>query len=128
GCLLVRKSFFHNDVKNSAHVGGGVLGCRGFHSSFRTSQDVSTTMIIQPQLAIDFLSNNQNVKDPYRIDWAKEYVVASISTTVVVGFSVTFTLIEMCRYGQEKMSTSDSSFAISMDDEELMCLHQVAAP
>ncbi|GJS61878.1 hypothetical protein Tco_0656662 [Tanacetum coccineum] len=23
------------------------------------------------------------------------------------------------------MSTSDSSFAISMDDEELMCLHQV---
>ncbi|KAJ0467239.1 hypothetical protein HanIR_Chr14g0683151 [Helianthus annuus] len=55
GCLLVRQSFFHNDVKNFADVGGGVLGCRGFHSSFRTSQgglslniDVSTTMIIQP--------------------------------------------------------------------------------
>lgn len=38
GCLLVRQSFFHNDVKNFADVGGGVLGCRGFHSSFRTTQ------------------------------------------------------------------------------------------
>ncbi|KAI3795891.1 hypothetical protein L1987_38551 [Smallanthus sonchifolius] len=78
GCLLVRQSFFHNDVKNFADVGGGVLGCRGFHSSFRTSQgglslniDVSTTMIIQPGPVVDFLINNQNVKDPYSIDWAK---------------------------------------------------------
>lgn len=38
GCLLVRQSFFHNDPKNFADVGGGVLGCRGFHSSFRTTQ------------------------------------------------------------------------------------------
>jgi len=38
GCLLVRQSFFHNDAKNFADVGGGVLGCRGFHSSFRTTQ------------------------------------------------------------------------------------------
>ncbi|KAI7754377.1 hypothetical protein M8C21_025609, partial [Ambrosia artemisiifolia] len=78
GCLLVRQSFFHNDVKNFADVGGGVLGCRGFHSSFRTSQgglslniDVSTTMIIQPGPVVDFLIANQNVKDPYSIDWTK---------------------------------------------------------
>nr|XP_043629700.1 protein argonaute 4-like [Erigeron canadensis] len=78
GCLLVRQSFFHNDVKTFTDVGGGVLGCRGFHSSFRTSQgglslniDVTTTMIIQPGPVVDFLIANQNVKDPYSIDWAK---------------------------------------------------------
>jgi hypothetical protein len=38
GCLLVRQNFFHNDPKNFADVGGGVLGCRGFHSSFRATQ------------------------------------------------------------------------------------------
>nr|GEY47746.1 hypothetical protein [Tanacetum cinerariifolium] len=38
GCLLERHSFFCNDPKNFADVGRGVLGCRGFHSSFRTSQ------------------------------------------------------------------------------------------
>ncbi|GJU06814.1 argonaute 4-like protein [Tanacetum coccineum] len=78
GCLLVRQSFFHNDPKNFADVGGGVLGCRGFHSSFRTSQgglslniDVSTTMIVQPGPVVDFLIANQNVRDPYHIDWTK---------------------------------------------------------
>ncbi|GKV08262.1 hypothetical protein SLEP1_g19919 [Rubroshorea leprosula] len=78
GCLLVRQSFFHNDPKNFADIGGGVLGCRGFHSSFRTTQgglslniDVSTTMIIQPGPVVDFLIANQNVKDPYSLDWAK---------------------------------------------------------
>ncbi|OMO91448.1 Argonaute/Dicer protein, PAZ [Corchorus olitorius] len=38
GCLLVRQSFFQNDPANFVPIGGGVLGCRGFHSSFRTSQ------------------------------------------------------------------------------------------
>ncbi|CAK9165711.1 unnamed protein product [Ilex paraguariensis] len=78
GCLLVRQSFFHNDPRNFADVGGGVLGCRGFHSSFRTAQgglslniDVSTTMIIQPGPVVDFLIANQNVKDPFSVDWAK---------------------------------------------------------
>ncbi|XP_073158213.1 protein argonaute 4-like [Henckelia pumila] len=78
GCLLVRQSFFHNDPKNFAPVGGGVLGCRGFHSSFRATQsglslniDVSTTMIIQPGPLVDFLIENQNVKDPFSLDWAK---------------------------------------------------------
>lgn len=78
GCLLVRQSFFHNDPKNFVDLGGGVLGCRGFHSSFRTSQgglslniDVSTTMIIQPGPVVDFLIANQNVRDPFSLDWAK---------------------------------------------------------
>ncbi|KAJ6921255.1 hypothetical protein NC652_015228 [Populus alba x Populus x berolinensis] len=71
GCLLVRQSFFHNDPKNYVDLGGGVLGCRGFHSSFRTSQDGSTTTIIQPGPLIDFLIANQNVSNPFQIDWAK---------------------------------------------------------
>ncbi|KAL8545007.1 hypothetical protein ACS0TY_005275 [Phlomoides rotata] len=78
GCLLVRQSFFHNDPKNFTEVGGGILGCRGFHSSFRATQsglslniDVSTTMIIQPGPVVDFLIANQNVRDPFSVDWAK---------------------------------------------------------
>ncbi|OIW04162.1 hypothetical protein TanjilG_00722 [Lupinus angustifolius] len=61
GCLLVRQSYFHNDPKNFADVGGGVLGCR----------DVSTTMIITPGPVVDFLIANQNVRDPFSLDWAK---------------------------------------------------------
>ncbi|ERM95372.1 hypothetical protein AMTR_s00008p00203090 [Amborella trichopoda] len=78
GCLLVRQSFFHHDPKNYADLGGGVTGCRGFHSSFRPAQsglslnmDVSTTMILKPGDMVDFLLANQNVKTPYQIDWKK---------------------------------------------------------
>ncbi|KAL1225888.1 Protein argonaute 4 [Cardamine amara subsp. amara] len=78
GCLLVRQSFFHNDPSNCESVGGNILGCRGFHSSFRTTQggmslnmDVTTTMIIKPGPVVDFLIANQNVRDPYGIDWSK---------------------------------------------------------
>lgn len=78
GCLLVRQSFFHNEPRNFASVGGGVLSCKGFHSSFRTTQgglslnvDVSTTMIIQPGPLVDFLIANQGARDPFSLDWAK---------------------------------------------------------
>ncbi|CAH2072228.1 unnamed protein product [Thlaspi arvense] len=78
GCLLVRQSFFHNDANNFVNIGGGVIGVRGFHSSFRTTQgglslniDTSTTMIVQPGPVVDFLLTNQNVKDPYSVDWTK---------------------------------------------------------
>ncbi|KAK9284381.1 hypothetical protein L1049_023552 [Liquidambar formosana] len=78
GCLLVRQSFFHDDSRNLVDVGGGVTGCRGFHSSFRTTQgglslnmDVSTTMILTPGPVIDFLIANQNVREPRQIDWAR---------------------------------------------------------
>ncbi|XVE79725.1 hypothetical protein DITRI_Ditri14bG0080200 [Diplodiscus trichospermus] len=78
GCLLVRQSFFHNNPNNFTDIGGGVLGCRGFHSSFRTTQgglslniDVSTTMIIRPGPVVDFLLANQNARDPGSLDWNK---------------------------------------------------------
>ncbi|ESQ42138.1 hypothetical protein EUTSA_v10012624mg [Eutrema salsugineum] len=78
GCLLVRQSFFHNDTANFVAIGGGVVGVRGFHSSFRTTQgglslniDTSTTMVVQPGPVVDFLLSNLNVKDPHSIDWNK---------------------------------------------------------
>ncbi|CAI9106107.1 OLC1v1005175C1 [Oldenlandia corymbosa var. corymbosa] len=78
GCLLVRQSYFHNEPRNFVEVGGGVLGCRGFHSSFRTSQgglslniDVSTTMIIKPGPVVDFLIDSQGARDPFSLDWVK---------------------------------------------------------
>ncbi|MCD7465547.1 Protein argonaute 4A [Datura stramonium] len=78
GCLIVRQSFFHNEPRNFIDLGEGVLGCRGFHSSFRATQgglslnmDASTTMIVQPGPVIDFLIANQNARDPYHIDWSK---------------------------------------------------------
>ncbi|KAK8498367.1 hypothetical protein V6N12_032919 [Hibiscus sabdariffa] len=78
GCLLVRQSFFQNNPDNFTDIGGGVLGCRGFHSSFRASQgglslniDVSTTMIIRPGPVVDFLLANQNARDPFSLDWTK---------------------------------------------------------
>ncbi|XP_051145305.1 protein argonaute 4A-like [Andrographis paniculata] len=76
GCLLVRQSFFHNDPKSFVMIGDGVVGCRGFHSSFRATQgglslnmDVSTTMIVKPGPVIDFLIENQKIDHPSRIDW-----------------------------------------------------------
>ncbi|XP_057510346.1 protein argonaute 16-like [Actinidia eriantha] len=78
GCLLVRQSFFHDDSRNFTDVGGGVTGCRGFHSSFRPTHgglslnmDVSTTMILTPGPVIDFLLANQNAREPRNIDWGK---------------------------------------------------------
>ncbi|XP_059653733.1 protein argonaute 4A-like isoform X2 [Cornus florida] len=78
GCLLVRQSFFHNEPRNFTDLGGGVLGCRGFHSSFRATQgglslniDVSTTMIVKPGPVVEFLLANQSVRDPSEIDWTK---------------------------------------------------------
>jgi len=37
GCLLVRQSFFSDDSRNLVDLTGGVSGCRGLHSSFRTT-------------------------------------------------------------------------------------------
>uniref|UniRef100_A0A0E0C0M7 Piwi domain-containing protein n=1 Tax=Oryza meridionalis TaxID=40149 RepID=A0A0E0C0M7_9ORYZ len=78
GCLLVRQSFFLNNPSNFVDLGGGVLGCRGFHSSFRPTDsglslnvDVSTTMIVRPGPVIEFLLFNQNIKNPHEIDWEK---------------------------------------------------------
>uniref|UniRef100_A0A1J3JUX0 Protein argonaute 6 n=5 Tax=Noccaea caerulescens TaxID=107243 RepID=A0A1J3JUX0_NOCCA len=77
GCLLVRQAFFQNDI-NYIDVGEGVIGIRGFHSSFRPTHgglslniDVSTTMILKPGPVIEFLLANQNVALPRLIDWNK---------------------------------------------------------
>ncbi|KAK4489003.1 hypothetical protein RD792_004794 [Penstemon davidsonii] len=78
GCLVVRQSFFANEQKSFVDLGGGLLGCRGFFSSFRVLQGglylnhgVSMTMIIQAGPLVDFLMINQNVKTPFQIDWYK---------------------------------------------------------
>ncbi|KAL8193873.1 hypothetical protein R6Q57_026115 [Mikania cordata] len=74
GCLLVRQCYFHNDPRNFIGIGGGVLGCRGFHSSFRATQsglNASTTMIVRPGKVVDFLLENQNVRNLREIDWIK---------------------------------------------------------
>ncbi|KAI4991321.1 hypothetical protein ZWY2020_039692 [Hordeum vulgare] len=78
GCLLVRQSFFSDDSRNLVDLTGGVSGCRGLHSSFRTTMnglslnmDVSTTMIVTPGPVVNFLLTNQNVRDIRDIDWPK---------------------------------------------------------
>ncbi|CAI9271843.1 unnamed protein product [Lactuca saligna] len=78
GCLLVKQCYFQNDSRNFIGIGGGVVGCRGFHSSFRATQsglslnmDVSTTMIVKPGKVVDFLCENQNVRNIREIDWVK---------------------------------------------------------
>ncbi|XP_078168085.1 protein argonaute 16-like [Carex rostrata] len=78
GCLLVGQSFFNGDPKSFVDLGGGVTGCRGFHSSFCTTlsglslnMDVATTMIMTPGPVIDFLKANQYVREASMIDWTK---------------------------------------------------------
>ncbi|KAK3132901.1 hypothetical protein QOZ80_6AG0529210 [Eleusine coracana subsp. coracana] len=78
GCLLVRQSFFSDDSRNLVDLTGGVSGCRGLHSSFRTTigglslnMDVSTTMIVTPGPVIDFLLQNQKVSDIRDINWPR---------------------------------------------------------
>ncbi|KAI7734630.1 hypothetical protein M8C21_018974, partial [Ambrosia artemisiifolia] len=78
GCLLVRQSFFHNDPRNLISIGGGVVGCKGFYSSFVATQaglslnmDVSTTLLLKPGKVMDFLLENQNVRHMREIDWVK---------------------------------------------------------
>ncbi|VYS67499.1 unnamed protein product [Arabidopsis thaliana] len=91
GCLLVRQSFFHNDAKYFANIGEGVDCCKGFHSSFRTTQgglslniDVSTAMIVKPGPVVDFLFANQGVNDPFSINWKKaKYTLKNLRVKVL---------------------------------------------
>ncbi|KAJ8553965.1 hypothetical protein K7X08_024643 [Anisodus acutangulus] len=77
-CLLLRQSYFPNEIKNLMGLTGGIHGCRGFHSSFQSIQgglfcnlDTSTTTVIQPGPLVNFLIANQNVDNPFKIDWTK---------------------------------------------------------
>ncbi|KAJ8459913.1 hypothetical protein OPV22_032839 [Ensete ventricosum] len=78
GCLVLRSCYFDGNHTNIVDLAGGVCACRGFHSSFRTTEgglslnsDVSTTIIIKPGPVVEFLLENQNIQDPRQIDWAK---------------------------------------------------------
>ncbi|KAH0931263.1 hypothetical protein HID58_008380, partial [Brassica napus] len=78
GSLRVRRSFFHNESREP--IGPNILGCRGFHSSFRTTQDVKTTTVIKPGPLSDFLIADQGARDVYdprkSVSWS--YVSAMI--------------------------------------------------
>uniref|UniRef100_A0A803LTC2 Argonaute 4 n=1 Tax=Chenopodium quinoa TaxID=63459 RepID=A0A803LTC2_CHEQI len=78
GCLLVRQSFFHDNKRNFDVLGRGILGCRGYHSSFRATQsglslnmDGTLTTIVKPGPLLDFLLDNQDIQYSYEIDWVK---------------------------------------------------------
>ncbi|KAF9621118.1 hypothetical protein IFM89_016612 [Coptis chinensis] len=129
GCLLVRQSFFHNNPRNFCDLGGGVLGCRGFHSSFRATHgglslniDVSTTMIIQPGPVVDFLIANQNVRDPYGIDWAKLCNLVSLQRyTKALSTLQRSSLVEKSRQKpQERMSVLSDALKTNKYDSDKM--------
>ncbi|KAH0703191.1 hypothetical protein KY285_017469 [Solanum tuberosum] len=84
-CLLLRQSYFPNEMKNFMDLTGGILGCRGFHSSFQSVQgglyfnlDTSTTTLIQPGPLVNFLMANQNVETPFKIDWTKAKILKNL--------------------------------------------------
>ncbi|TVU22667.1 hypothetical protein EJB05_32382, partial [Eragrostis curvula] len=63
-CLLVRQPFFHNNPIDFYELGGGIMGCQGYPSSFQPTQsglsldvDVCTTMLVQPGPAKRALKN-----------------------------------------------------------------------
>ncbi|CAK9164976.1 unnamed protein product [Ilex paraguariensis] len=61
GSLLVRRSFFHDDLRNFTDVGGALI------SLGRCIYNYDLT----PGSVIDFLLANQNACEPCYIDWAK---------------------------------------------------------
>uniref|UniRef100_M4CP43 Argonaute linker 1 domain-containing protein n=1 Tax=Brassica campestris TaxID=3711 RepID=M4CP43_BRACM len=80
GSLRVRRSFFHNESREP--IGPNILGYRGFHSSFRTTQggmslnmDVKTTTVIKPGPLIDFLIADQGARDVFDVDWNINYLL-----------------------------------------------------
>ncbi|KAL2511717.1 Protein argonaute 9 [Abeliophyllum distichum] len=74
GCLLVFQSLFHNEPKNFVDIGGGVVGCRGFHSSFR-----ATALLVKPGPVMDFLLDSQKVEHPNLSKWDKEEATTSFA-------------------------------------------------
>ncbi|CAH8383291.1 unnamed protein product [Eruca vesicaria subsp. sativa] len=88
-CLLVRQSFF--DTKYLLDHFEGVQPCRGFHSSFRPTQnglslnmDVSTTLLVRAVPVINFLVENQRVNRPSLIDWKKQNQANGVDKKVEV--------------------------------------------
>ena len=54
------------------------------NSLFVLMTDVTTTMIIKPGPVVDFLIANQNVRDPYGIDWPKVILFILMCCCVMV--------------------------------------------
>ncbi|CAN4088007.1 unnamed protein product [Withania somnifera] len=84
-CLLLRQSYFPDEIKNFTELTGGILGCRGFHSSFQSVQgglffnlDISTTTAVKPGPLVNFLMANQNVENPFKIDWTKAKILKNL--------------------------------------------------
>uniref|UniRef100_A0A803LRK3 Uncharacterized protein n=1 Tax=Chenopodium quinoa TaxID=63459 RepID=A0A803LRK3_CHEQI len=72
------RSFFHDDSRNFFEIDGGLVGLRGFDSSFHMTSaglslnlDVAMTLVLKPGPILDFLLTNQNVLEPRYIDWEK---------------------------------------------------------
>ncbi|KAL0741036.1 hypothetical protein Bca4012_082549 [Brassica carinata] len=127
GCLLVRQSFFHNDPSNCEPVGGNILGCRGFHSSFRTTQggmslnmDVTTTMIIKPGPLVDFVIANQGARDPFTVDWSKHCTLIPLQRyTKALNTFQRSALVEKSRQKpQERMNVLSKALKVSNYDTE----------
>ncbi|KAG8378708.1 hypothetical protein BUALT_Bualt07G0013300 [Buddleja alternifolia] len=118
GCLVLRQSFFANETSNFIDLGGGVLGCRGFFSSFKALQgglylnhDVSMTTIIQPGTVVDFLIRNQNVKTPLEINWSK-----AIGTLKNLRFKVKHLNREFKITGLSDRSCKEQKFSVKLGD------------
>ncbi|VVB16953.1 unnamed protein product [Arabis nemorensis] len=76
------QSFFHNERKYFTDIGEGVDCCKGFHSSFRTTQgglslniDISSTMIVHPGPAKSTLKNLRVKVSPSN----REYKITGLS-------------------------------------------------
>lgn len=62
----MRQSFFHNDSRNYVDLGGGVFGCRGFHSSFRATQE-GLSLNMGKSLEFRFLSPGMRLSISYNL-------------------------------------------------------------
>ncbi|CAF1775237.1 unnamed protein product [Brassica napus] len=79
GCLLVRQSFFHNDVQNFVHIGGGVTGVRNFHSSFRTTQGGLSLNIGNFSFSVTNVLDVLSRILEYRLPLNREYKITGLS-------------------------------------------------
>ncbi|XP_037462496.1 protein argonaute 4A-like [Triticum dicoccoides] len=74
GCPLFHQSIFHSNPLNIVDLGVGVMGCRGFHSSFQAAQSglsLNTDIFITNTVKPDFPLANQMVGNLNKTHWAK---------------------------------------------------------
>lgn len=77
GCLVLRHCYFDGNHTRLVDVGGGVCGCRGFHSSFRTTNgSLSLNMGTYRFLKLLFLS--------LYFDIRITHLYVDVSTTIIM--------------------------------------------